>query len=63
MIFVEVFQVAGMMYAVMGGRVENIFYRAGQPVHGLGMDPELIDKTDLLHQYYNDGMEADEWHP
>ena len=54
MVLVKVFEIAAMMHAVMGGRVENEFEPARHFMNGFGMDPELVDETDLLHEQYPD---------
>ena len=52
-----------MVNAVVGRRIEDVFDGARQFMHRFGMDPELIDETDLLHEDHYNGIETDQWHP
>lgn len=63
MVLIQVFEIDGMMYPVMGWGIENKFYRTGKSPDGLRMDPELIDQADRLHHQDDQWMEAQQRHP
>ena len=52
-----------MVYPMMGGGIENKFEPSRHFMDGLGMDPELIDQTDLLHEQNPQRVKTDQGHP
>ncbi len=58
-IFVEVFEVDGVVDAVVRRGVEDPFERS-EPIDGFGVDPELIDKADTRLEGDQGGMKAEQ---
>lgn len=50
MVFIQVFKVGAVVYPVVRRRVQHKLQWLWQPVDHFGMNPKLVDQTDLLHQ-------------
>ena len=63
MVFIKVFQVTSMMHSMMRRGIENEFDNPGTMTNGFRMDPELINKTDLLHEEDPYRVKSQQRHP
>src|SRR5215204_549678 len=62
-VFIQVFQIAAMMNAMMRWRIKDQLDPGRHFLYRFRMDPKLVNQTDLLHEEYQQRMEANQWHP
>ena len=62
MVFVKIAHIARMVHTVMARGIKN-FFKGSHALDGFGMNPVLVNQTQLHHGHYPNWVKAQKWHP